>query len=252
MNTSSYSSFAGVYDLLTFNASYDVMAARLCDILRSHGIEGGLVLDLGCGTGTLTYMLSERGYDMLGVDSSPDMLTLAQCKECLGARPLFLCQSMEELDLYGTVRAAVSTLDCFNHLPGADALDRAFSRLRLFVEPGGLLVFDVNTQYKHKSILANETYIYDLDDVYCVWQNATDGDSLVTDISLEVFQRCGDSTYTRFSESFSERAFSDECITGMLAKHGFSVLSRENAYTGIALSEHSQRALYTAVRGDGD
>ena len=168
-----YADFAAFYDRLTDDVGYPQRADYIAELLMEHGMKKGIVLDLACGTGSLTLELSKRGYEMIGVDASPDMLCAAQ-EKCAkaGAEVLFLCQPMEALDLYGTVNAAVCTLDSLNHITDPDTLREVLRRVSLFLEPGGLFVFDVNTPYKHREVLGNHTFVYDLEGLYCVWQNA--------------------------------------------------------------------------------
>lgn len=134
--------------------------------------------------------LSKRGYEMIGVDASPDMLCAAQekCAQA-GAEVLFLCQPMEALDLYGTVNAAVCTLDSLNHITDPDTLREVLRRVSLFLEPGGLFVFDVNTPYKHREVLGNHTFVYDLEGLYCVWQNAYCAKDTSVEILLDFLKR---------------------------------------------------------------
>ena len=144
-----YEAFAGVYDAFNEDADYDALFRYVCGVLRAHGVEDGIVADLGCGTGELTLRLAAAGYDMIGVDLSPEMLSVLREKAWETGQEglLLLCQDIAELDLYGTVRAAVSTFDTFNHIGPAEKFRRALCRAALFVEPGGLVLFDMNTPY---------------------------------------------------------------------------------------------------------
>ncbi len=243
-----YVDFASVYDRLTENADYDGIAAAIIGLLKERGIESGLVLDVACGTGQLLTRLIRGGYDLIGVDGSVEMLGKAQEKLiAAGQKALLLCQEMTALDLYGTVRAALCTLDSLNHLPDTKSLKRTFERLKLFVEPDGVLIFDVNTPYKHKKILADNTFVYDYDDLFCVWQNSTD-DALKTEITLDVFVQEKKGCFKRFTEEFSERAFSDDELFLALEQSSFEILGLFDGYTGRPLCGTSQRAVYFAKR----
>ena len=126
----SYDVFSAYYDALTENVQYSAIAERICSLLTCRGINRGLLLDLGCGTGTLSVLLAKQGYEVIGADASPDMLMEAQNKAAeTGEQILFLCQPMEQLDLYGTVRAVVCTLDALNHLPTRAAVEAALGRV---------------------------------------------------------------------------------------------------------------------------
>ena len=240
----SYSSFAEVYDKLTFNVEYEKRAEYIRSLLASNGCENGILLDLACGTGTLSKELASYGYDMILVDSSPEMLSFA--RERL-PEALILCQSMTELDLYGTINCAVCSLDSINHLLKPCDVKSAFASVSLFMEQGGVFVFDVNTVYKHEKILGNNNFVYETDDVFCVWQNSYKRKSRTVDISLDIFTS-EDGKYQRHSESFSERAYTLEEITKWLGETGFEVKNIYNDMTYDSPDEESQRVYFTAVK----
>ena len=184
-----YQAFASYYDRLIGNeVDYRARARYFDALIRRYADtpEQNLLLDLACGTGSLSVELSAIGYDVIGVDASAEMLAEAAAKG--RGKILFLCQAFDTLDLYGTVGAVVCALDSLNHITDAAALEAAFARVALFTAPGGVFVFDVNTPYKHREILADNTFVYDLGDLFCVWQNTTDA-SLQTEIALDFFLR---------------------------------------------------------------
>lgn len=245
---SSYSFFAKYYDELTQNVEYSRRADYFSALLLSCGIEFGTVLDLACGTGSLTVELAKRGYDMIGVDASGDMLCRAQNKAFeSGVSPMFLCQRMQELDLYGTVDAAVCSLDSINHLTDEEDVRRTFERLRLFVAPGGVFIFDVNTVYKHKNVLGDNVFVYEYPDVFCVWQNSFNGQDNTVDIELDFFEKSGE-TYKRRSENFSERAYEIDFLKSLLDKTGFDTEFVFDDMSREPLKEDSQRAVIAARR----
>ena len=244
----SYGDFAYYYDMLTENVDYEKRCEYICSLLAENGVSEGILLDLACGTGTMSLMLSEKGYDVVGVDGSEEMLTQAQEKKMeTGADVIFLCQRMEELDLFGTINAAVSTLDSINHVTDEDTVKEIFRRVSLFMEDKGIFVFDVNTPYKHREVLGDNTFIYDLDEVYCVWQNSTD-ENLVTTISLDLFEKDEDDeeTYYRYSEEFSERAYDLDDIKTWLEDCRFEVLARYEEMTKDDVRSDTQRAVFVA------
>lgn len=242
----SYDVFSAYYDALTENVQYSAIAERICSLLTRHGIDRGLLLDLGCGTGTLSVLLAKRGFEVIGADASPDMLMEAQNKAVeSGEQILYLCQPMEQLDLYGTVRAAVCTLDALNHLPNREAVEAALGRVSLFLEPDGIFIFDVNTVYKHREVLGNKTFVYDTDEVYCVWQNTLDADGATVDIDLDFFVPLEeDGVYERESEHFTECAYRDVEWEEMLASAGLRILERFDGYSEDAPHETSERIVY--------
>ena len=241
-----YTEFAAVYDPLTFNVDYPVMADRLCALFDQYGGDRSLVLDLACGTGSLTRELLRRGCDVIGADASPDMLGVARQKLAEEfPQTLLLCQPMERLDLYGTVTGVVCTLDSLNHLLTPAALQRALTRAALFLEPGGLLLFDLNTLYKHDQILGDNTYVYDRGAVYCVWRNRCRPQRHTVDLTLDFFVRTGDQ-YRRHTERFAERAYSDEQLAAALDAAGLVLLDRYDGYTDRPVGPQTERVLYVA------
>ena len=192
---SCYEALAGSYDALTEDVGYGKRLDFIEKLLCRSRIPVKLVLDLACGTGTMTWLLTQRGYEVIGVDGSEDMLAAAMSKgrETSGVPPVFLHQSMPRLDLYGTVDAAVCCLDSLNYLTDPKDVQRTFQRLHLFVAPGGMLVFDVNTEY-HRGLC---TYYMDL------------------------FRRRGDGAWRRSAEVHRQRAYSVEELTAWLAAAGF-------------------------------
>lgn len=240
----SYSSFASVYDKLTFNVGYKQRAAYIRKLLVENGCEKGILLDLACGTGTLSAEISAYGYDMILVDLSQEMLNFA------GERnrdALILCQSMTELDLFGTINAAVCSLDSVNHLLKPRDVKKTFERVSLFTEPGGVFIFDVNTEYKHREILGNHAFIYEKDDIYCVWQNSYKRKSHIVDISLDIFSY-ENGVYTRNSESFGERAYSLNDLSDWLNDAGFDVKNIFDDMTYAPPTETSQRVYFVAIK----
>lgn len=240
-----YTAFADFYDGLTANVDYKSRADYIEKLLAFHNHDFGLCVDLACGTGSLTIELAKRGIDIYGIDGSSQMLSQAQMKaydEELSV--LFLCQKMQSIDLYGTVDTCLCTLDSINHLTEPDLVQKTFDRVSLFMNPNGLFVFDVNTVYKHQEILSGNTFVYDTDDVYCVWQNTPVDETLVK-IDLDFFEYDG-KAYHRTSESFCERAYSNVQLAEMLQKAGFAI---EGMYGDMTLDlpkENEQRIIYIA------
>lgn len=242
---SGYRIFSQFYDNLTFNVDYEKRAEYLQSVLSLWGHEPGLALDLACGTGSLTVALKQRGWDIFGVDGSQDMLTVAMDKAYeKELNMLFLCQRMEKLDLYGTIDTCVCTLDSLNHITDQAKLQTALDRVALFMNPEGLFVFDVNTVYKHQRILADNTFVYDTDEVYCVWQNSLEENNIVR-IELDLFEKEGE-VYLRRSECFRERAYEIGELKRMLTQAGFETLAVYRDMTTEPLRDDSDRAVFVA------
>lgn len=245
----SYENFARVYDKLTFNVDYHKTAAIYDSLIVRHGGQRGILLDLACGTGSLSMEFDQLEYDVIGVDASEAMLSQALEKkiEQGGNSVIYLCQTMQELDLYGTIDVTVCALDSINHITDLNELKAAFAKVSLFTNPGGLFLFDANTVYKHEQILGSHTFIYDEPDVYCVWQN-TPAKNIMTRIELDLFIREPDGRYERCGEQFYERAYPHETLCALLEETGFSL---EAVYDEDGKSEpnsHSQRLIYVAKK----
>lgn len=247
----SYGVFSEFYDALTANVSYDTVSQVLSSLLTRYGKSRGLLLDLACGTGSVSVRLAKKGYEVIGVDLSPEMLSEAQNKAySAGQNILFLCQDMTALDLYGTVDAAVCTLDGLCHLPNEESVFAALQKVSLFMNPGGVFLFDVNSVYKHRVVLGNNTFVYDTDDVYCVWQNTLLSDGVTVQMDLDFFEPVSDAgDYVRQSERFTERAYPRETLEAMLKKAGFTVLDVFDGYSEKPAHDTSERLLF-AVRKD--
>lgn len=219
----SYEMFADFYDSLTDNVEYEKRADYIVNVLeKNFNHDLGLTLDLACGTGTMTMLLKEKGIDVYGVDGSYDMLTVAQQKTMeKGLNILYLCQRMESLDLYGTIDTCICTLDSLNHIVDEKVFTKAIERVSLFMNKGGYFLFDLNTFYKHRKVLANNSFVFETDEVFLAWQNTLQENDIV-DIDLDFFIKEED-LYERYSESFSERAYSLEFVEKVLNKCNFVV-----------------------------
>lgn len=243
----SYSYFADFYDGLTNNVDYKKCAEYIISLAKKYNHDMGITLDLACGTGTLTVMLKKMGVDIYGIDGSPEMLSVAQEKAIDNGIEgmLFLCQKMQSIDLYGTIDTCICTLDSINHITNIDNVQKAFSKVSFFMNPKALFIFDVNTVYKHTDVLANNTFVYDTPNVYCVWQNTLEKDNRTVGISLDFFENI-DGTYRRYSESFKEKAYTHDEICYMLEKAGFELLDVFGEMSFEKPTEKSQRNVYIA------
>lgn len=240
-----YENFSEYYDLLTGDVDYPGRTDYLCALFRRHDRLPSLLLDMACGTGGFSLEFAARGMEVIGVDPSVSMLSLARDKADRANLPvLFLCQPAGELDLYGTVDGAVCCLDSISHIIDYEELCRSFSRISLFLEPGRLFLFDVNTPYKHREILGNNSFVYDLDEVFCVWQNRLCENDIV-DIQLDFFCPDGE-RYLRKTDCFSERAYSEKQLETALSQAGFRLEAVYGDLTEEAPGPDSERNIYVA------
>ena len=236
----SYSSFASVYDELTQNVDYKKRAEYIASILADFDIKDGLLLDLACGTGSLSVEFSKMGFEVIGTDASPDMLMEAREKAMEdGENILFLCQKMQETDLYGTVRAIVCSLDSINHLSNADEMRKTFRVLKNFIDDGGIMIFDVNTIYKHQEILGNNTFIYDEKNVYCVWQNSLYPDGVTVGINCTVFPTSTLAVVlSNVTPVTATVGVSGSCVVVNASIHAFVLLKVYSSYFQPFMSSH--------------
>ena len=243
-----YSAFARYYDDLTANIDYKKRAEYFNEIIKKHKTtKGNILLDLACGTGSISIEMSKLGYDVIGVDNSDEMLGIAiEKKFDSGLDIQFLCQDMRKLDMFGTIDITVCALDSINHLPSAEDVQKVFDKAAFFSEEGGLFIFDVNTLYKHREILADNTFTYETDIVYCVWENSLDRETDEVKMNLEFFELEENGLYSRSSDSFSEKAYSEELIESMLSKAGFEVIAKYGDDTFSPPTPQTQRIVYTA------
>jgi len=220
---SSYSFLAPWYDSLTGDIPYEKFIEFYEAEFARDGGEFRLVLDLCCGTGTLTWLMAEKGYEMIAVDKSVEMLMEAQSKpNDAEIRPLFLCQSAGELDLYGTVDAAICSLDGMNYVP-YDELCECFRRLRLFIRPGGLFIFDIRTPEILRS-LDGSVFVDEKEDVLCLWRADFDEQEAAIIYGMDIFSKRG-RLWERDSEEHVEYAYEPEDIKALLEKSGFDAVT---------------------------
>lgn len=249
-----YGLFAEVYDRLTVNVPYDEIAEYYCGKIRrfsdadavQQSVCSNFLADAGCGTGNLTAKMAEKGFDVIGADASPDMLSIAMNKPHDGVQ--YICQSMTELELYGEADVVISTLDSVNHLGSADEISAFFRAAAVNLRKGGLLLFDVNTPYKHEKILADNTFVYDVDGVYCVWQNEYSPEDKSVEICLDIFVEEEDGRYSRFEESFAEIAPTEGELRRMLEEAGFDVLEVCEYLTDKTPADDSDKLMFTAKK----
>ena len=244
---SSYKALAGAYDGLMQDALYRKRADYLQRQFRRSAIPVYTVLDLACGTGTMTWILTGRGYELIGVDASEEMLAAAMGKSgsVEGVAPIFLHQSMPKLDLYGTVDAAICCLDSLNYLTNPKDVQRTFRRLHLFVAPGGVLIFDINTVEKLMA-LDGQVFLDETEDTYCVWR--PEFRRGICTYYMDLFQQQPDGSWEREFEMHRERAYTVEELTAWLTEAGFGEIRTYGDGKLRRPAEGEQRIYFSCIR----
>lgn len=248
-----YSGFAELYDLFMDNVPYEDWCAYLVRALREHGIEDGLVLDLGCGTGKMTRLLAEAGYDMIGVDASMEMLGIAKAQEGDGSGILYLNQDMREFELYGTVRAVVCVCDSINYITSEEELLAVFSLVSNYLDPGGIFLFDLNTLYKYREILGDRTFVENREEGSFIWENYFDEEDRINEYGLTLFSREADGRYRKYEETHFQKGYEIEDIRRLLEESGMEWAGCREGYASEAPGERSERVCIMAreCRKDG-
>lgn len=276
-----YTGFAEVYDLFMDNIPYEDWCSYLTGLLKEYGIEDGLVLDLGCGTGTLTRLLADAGYDMTGIDYSEEMLEIAMEKRAedmelaeeagalieedpnreaiggeaelaLGRRAsiLYLCQDMREFELYGTIRAVVSICDSMNYITEYEDLVEVFRLVNNYLDPQGVFIFDLNTLYKYRVMLGEQTIAENREEGSFIWENYFDEESRINEYDLTLYIKEGQGLYRRYEENHYQRAYELEEVKTALREAGMEFITAYDAFTHDAPKEDSER-IYVIARERG-
>lgn len=233
-----YTGFAEVYDLFMDQVPYEKWSRRITEILKEYGISDGLVLDLGCGTGSMTELLADAGYDMIGVDASEEMLELAYEKRAeSGHDILYLLQDMREFELYGTVRAIVSVCDSLNYITEEEELLHVFRLVRNYLDPDGVFFFDMNTIYKYSKMLGETTIAENREEGSFIWENYYDPEEQLNQYDLTLYIRDEDDRYVRFEETHIQKAYALERVLELLEKAGLKAEQIFDSDTGKEVTD---------------
>lgn len=239
-----YTSFAEVYDTFMDNVPYEEWASYLHGILKEYSIRDGLVLELGCGTGSMTELLAEKGYDMIGVDNSEDMLELAMEKRMKSGHDiLYLLQDMQEFELYGTVRAVVSVCDSINYVTDEEELEEVFRLVNNYLDPRGIFIFDFNTEYKYREILGDQVIAEEREECSFIWDNYYAEDEKINEYELTLFVQSQEDSdlYRRYQEVHYQKAYTLKRIKSLIEKSGLRYIAAYDAYTKKAPLHTSER-----------
>lgn len=244
-----YELISKVYDEFTSDVDRSSMLDFIINNLNKRTCSNGDVLDLCCGTGEVSLALLKRGFSVIGVDGSTDMLALAKNKLSSNENEsvLFINQDMRELDLYGSVGGCICTLDSFNHLENIEDFETVVKRLSVFIESGGVFIFDLNTFFKHKYILGNNSFCRENENSFLIWQSEFSKNGKV-DLYFDLFKKNKDNLYERFSDDFSEIAFDLKRVKKILKKNNFSSIEIYGGYDRSEFCKKSERVVFTAKK----
>ena len=277
-----YTGFAQVYDIFMDNVPYGEWADYLTNLLVEYGVEDGLVLELGCGTGNITRGLSAKGYDMIGIDNSEEMLEIARDREydntfedengeqdqgeqdqgeqdqesVQNSNILYLQQDMRNFELYGTVTAVVSICDSMNYITSNQDLLKVFKLVNNYLDADGIFIFDMNTEYKYKHILAENTIAENREDCSFIWENYYDEDKMLNEYNLTVYVKLEDEDsdqedqdvqlFERFGETHYQKAYSLDTVKKLLEEADMEFITVYDAFTHNPPTEKSERIYFVA------
>ena len=243
MSMGAFTSLSGIYDPLSDKSYYD---SYLKFILKAIEVNTKIpvsdILDLGCGTGSLSVLLEKEGYGMVCVDNSVEMLNVARERsESL----LLINQSIADFELFGTVQAAISTLDTLNYLLSKRDVERCIKLTRNYLEKGGVFVFDVNTKHRYEHCYGERCFVYETDEGdTLVWEN--EYTPPIHSLILTMFKKREDGAFEKQTEVQTQRLYPIEEIQDILEKNGFSVLGIYGSTDLSELTETSEKAYFVA------
>ena len=240
-----YGAFADVYETLMDNVPYDSWFERIHELLLEAGLPEGIVAELGCGTGSMTRRLAAAGYDMIGIDASPDMLDRARDYDSDRNEILYLLQDMRSFELYGTVRSVVCCCDSINYITEPDEVREVFRLVNNYLDPKGLLVIDFHTPYYYSEVLKEQTIAEVRDDVAMIWENEEAGEGIHR-LYVTIFQETEDGTYERFEEDHEQRGYTPEDMKMLALEAGLTDVHFYDGYTKEPATDRSERIVMTA------
>lgn len=243
-----YTGFAQVYDRFMDDVPYGAWKDYLVHVLQQEGIFDGLVCELGCGTGKMTRLLAESGYDMIGIDASDEMLSMA--RESDSTNILYLNQDIRSFELYGTVRAVVSVCDTMNYLLEKDDLLQVFRLVNNYLDPGGVFLFDLNTEYKFRELMGEQVFFDDRQEGSLVWENYYDEEEKINEYHLTLFIRQEQGLYRKYEETHYERAYALQEVMKLLEQAGMQFISAHDAEDHGCVRPDSGR-IYVLARENG-
>ena len=246
-----YSDFASVYDELMDDVPYEQWLENIVGELARYGINDGLVLELGCGTGEMTQRLARRGFDMIGVDCAGEMLNIAvQKREASGLDILYLNQDMREFELYGTVRAVVSVCDSINYLLEDEDITECFRLVNNYLDTDGIFMFDFNTRYKYENVIGDSVIAENREDCSFIWENYFDSETAVNEYDLAIFKKEKNGLFSRHCEVHCQRGYTLEEMKGFIDAAGLEFVRAYDADTLLEVTAESER-IYCVAKEHG-
>lgn len=251
-----YTNFAMVYDTFMDNVPYEEWAGYLQSLLTEYGTaKGDTIVDLGCGTGSMTELLAASGYDMIGIDNSEDMLSIAANKKTeSGADILYLLQDMRGIELYGKADAFVSICDSVNYITEPQELVGVFNLVSQYLKPEGVFIFDFNTLYKYRDVIGNRTIAENREECSFIWDNYYYEEEGINEYELSLFVRadngeCNAPIYHKYEETHYQRAYTLEEMKCLVSRAGLKLMSAYDAFTREAPTDESER-IYFVVKAE--
>ena len=245
-----YENFALVYDRFMDETPYEEWCQFVVGRLKQDQITDGILLDLGCGTGSMTELLAKQGYDMIGVDLSDSMLDIAMEKRAQsGHNILYLQQDMREFELYGTVKAAVSICDSMNYILEKEDLVQVFKLVNNYLDPSGIFIFDMNTEYKYTHLLADGTFAENREESSFIWENFYDEEERINEYDLTLFIKEGE-LFRKFEETHYQRCYSLDEVKEAAKEAGMDFVAAYDAFTRESVKDDSER-IYLVFRERG-
>ena len=237
--------FAKYYNDLV-GADYNKISKFICTSVNKYKKDAELVCDLGCGTGTVASILAHNGFDMIAIDSNEDMLAKASesFKEQGISNILLLCQDITEFELYGTVDVIYATLDTINYITSKNDLTRLFKLVRNYLNYDGLFIFDVDSEYKFKTVLSENDFTYDNDDLFCSWSAYFDNKTDICYHDLVYFEKQQNGDYKKTTATQIQRYYSEEYLSTLFSRFGFKILRKCDDYSAKKVTDKTERITY--------
>ena len=244
-----YSGFAKVYDLFMDNIPYEEWTDYVKELFAEEGVKDGILLDLGCGTGSVTELLAKSGFDMIGIDNSEEMLEIAMEKRAeSGLDILYLLQDMREFELYGTVKGVVSICDSMNYILDDEDLLDVFKLVHNYLDNEGIFIFDMKTMHEYANVMADNTFAEDREESSFIWENYYDEEEEINQYDLSIFVKEEDGRYRKYEETHLQRAYEQETVEELIKESGLELLHVYDAFTRELPAEDSQRIYFVCRR----